>query len=347
MTPREDLQGRTPREVLLCRRSHIEWDLQDRGHQWSFLRACPPGIGADSAAFRFGGFGTHENLMYYDLVRHLLGECWDRVVQRSEDAARAGLFQPDISREELVDQLRQSQQEWLHAPCEDSMTGVSPADVIALERQRTPYAVSGKEAMVNCDCPMCQMMADDDMGPTFWHFDGCNNDIDFPFSFHETREEWEAEQRDYEEFSRKCDEERKLREAGLLKDDDRFGGGLRDAIWKTSHSARDSEHDPPFLRLFGIAGHLGELITNLQESPAGDPFVESLNRYFGNVRAALEDPQAAAALLGPAVERFCDELDEAAAVRGNLLEKCLDLQDQVHRFAAHAFDGPPDDDIPF
>ena len=34
------------------------------------LRECPPGIDADSAAYRLGGFGSHENLMYYDLVRH-------------------------------------------------------------------------------------------------------------------------------------------------------------------------------------------------------------------------------------------------------------------------------------
>ena len=88
-------------------------------------------------------------------------------------------------------------------------------------------------------------------------------------------------------------------------------------------------------------------LTNLQESPDGGRFVESLNRYFGNVRAALENRQTASALLEPAVECFCDELDEAAAVRGDLLEKCLDLQQQVHRFAARVCNGPPDDDIPF
>ena len=62
MTPREDLQGRTPREVLLAGQGHIEWDLQDRGHQWSMLRECPPGIAVDSAAYRLGGFGAHEYL---------------------------------------------------------------------------------------------------------------------------------------------------------------------------------------------------------------------------------------------------------------------------------------------
>src|SRR5208282_5912317 len=135
------------------------------------LREFPPGISTDSAAYCFGGFGSHENFMYYDLVRHLIGECWDRIVQPSEDPARAGLFRPDLCREELIDELRQSQEQWLKAPCEDFMTRTTPADVIALERQRIPFGVSGKEAMVDCNCPVCQMMAED-MGPMFCHFDG-------------------------------------------------------------------------------------------------------------------------------------------------------------------------------
>lgn len=106
MTPREDLQGRTPREVLLRGRNHIDLDLQHRSHQWAFLRQCPPGISTDSAAFRWGGFGSHENYMYYDLVRYLIGACWDRVVQPSDDPARSGLFRPNLPREELIDQLR-------------------------------------------------------------------------------------------------------------------------------------------------------------------------------------------------------------------------------------------------
>ena len=228
--------------------------------------------------------------MYYNLVRHLLGECWNRVVQPSDDPARAGLFQPDLSREELVGQLRQSQQKWFDAPCEGFMTRVTPAEIIGKERQRIPYAVTGKAAMIDCNCPMCQMMADD-MGPMFCGFDGCNNDDDFPFTFYATREEQEEQQREREEFNRKFNEEQKQREAGLLKDEDLFGGSaLPDSIWKTSYSAPERESDDPALRLFGIACHLGELVTNLQESPDGNIFVESLNRYFGNVRAALEDP---------------------------------------------------------
>ncbi len=326
MTPREDLQGRTPREVLLAGQGHIEWDLQDRGHQWSMLRECPPGIAVDSAAYRLGGFGTHENLMYYDLVRHLIGTCWDRVVQPSEEPARAGLYQPGLSFEALIEQLRQSQREWFDVPCDDSMSLVTPGKLIALERERIPYAVSGEEAMVDCECPLCQMMAEPDFGPTFCHFDGCNNDTDYPFTFHRTREEWEAEQREYEDFSRRCDERDKAREAGLLMDDGPSAAGSSGAIWKSSYSAPENEYEGPGLRLIGIGGHLGELLTDLKDPPGGEQFVESLNRYFGNVRVALQGPEGSGALLAPAVDRFCEELDEAAALREDLREKCLDLQ---------------------
>ena len=48
------------------------------------------------------------------------------------------------------------------------------------------------------------------------------------------------------------------------------------------------------LRLIGIGGHLGELVTDLKDPPGGEKFVESLNRYFGNVRAALQGPEGAA-----------------------------------------------------
>ena len=63
-------------------RSHVDWDLQDRGVQWSFTSACPPALSETSAAFRRGGFGTHENVLYYELVRHLVWSCWQRVVER-------------------------------------------------------------------------------------------------------------------------------------------------------------------------------------------------------------------------------------------------------------------------
>lgn len=56
--------------------------------------------------------------------------------------------------------------------------------------------------------------------PMFWHFDGSNMEFDrFEFSFHKNRADWEAEQREYAEMSRRIDEKYELK---TRKDDDFF-----------------------------------------------------------------------------------------------------------------------------
>ncbi|MDQ6653350.1 MAG: hypothetical protein M3Y84_11460, partial [Acidobacteriota bacterium] len=72
MTPREDLRGQSPREVLLARQGFIDFDLHTRSLQWTFLDEGPPCLPHGSYAYRFAGFGTHEFVIYYDLVRHLI-----------------------------------------------------------------------------------------------------------------------------------------------------------------------------------------------------------------------------------------------------------------------------------
>jgi hypothetical protein len=85
--------------------------------------------------------------------------------------------------------------------------------IMESERRRLPIAVSGREAMVDEEnCAVCAAMANDKT-PYFWHLDGCNMDQRFEFSFHKTLEEWEAEQRSYEEFNRKFAEEEAQRKA--------------------------------------------------------------------------------------------------------------------------------------
>jgi hypothetical protein len=65
--------------------------------------------------------------------------------------------------------------------------------------------MSGHEAMIDADCPCCQMLADIP-GPMFWHLDGSGMDDDFAFDiYHRTREEWEAEQSQWEEHRNRFD----------------------------------------------------------------------------------------------------------------------------------------------
>ena len=338
LAPREDLGNRSPRDVLLVRKSHIDWDLQDRCIQWSMTGRCPPGLNPRSAAFRLAGFGTHENVLYYELLRHLVWDCWDRVVEPTPGKAADALDQADE-----VERLGRVKDEWLDTPGLEDLSGHAPAVVIGRERMRLPMAVSGEEAAVDPDCPLCQMMAED-MGPMFWNLDGCNMDQDFPFSFRRTREEWEEERRKWEEFNRKFEEEEKLRKAGSAPTDDLPYSDADEStsVWKHSFSDPDVENQAPQIVLFGIGGHLAELGSDLKTSPDTESSAALLNRQFGNLRAAISEPSAA--LVEPVVQRFCEELHSVSEVRPDLAEKCEDLERQLSQFATLLLE---EDDLPF
>lgn len=184
MTARDDLGGQTPREVLLEKQDFISFDLHSRSLQWSFTKRQPPPLPKDSNAFRFAGFGTNEIVIYYDLFRHLLGEC----------------FEKDIANAEILEQIAG---DWLDNPQAD-FSGRTPVKIIESERRRINLTMSAHECVVDEDCETCQMLAVDFIDtPMFWGLDGSNMEFDrFEFSFDKTRAEWEAEQRRSEEFNR-------------------------------------------------------------------------------------------------------------------------------------------------
>jgi hypothetical protein len=192
MTPREDLLSQSPREVMLAKQVFIDFDLHTRSLQWSLLDEGPPCLATDSFAYRFAGFGTHEWVVYYDLVRHLI-----------LSAARGLSPRPD--RETLFTRLEELKSNWLEQP-QPNYDGRIPAILIDNERKRLPIALRPRDMIIDDDCPMCQMFGDETgalgMGVGFWHLDGCNMDDDFAFSFYKTREEWEAENRRREEFDK-------------------------------------------------------------------------------------------------------------------------------------------------
>jgi hypothetical protein len=218
MTPRSDLGGRCPRDVILEKLNFIDRDLESREFQWSVLREGPPPLPRDSHAYLNGGFGTHEYVVYYDFVRYLLGRCWDRISEYRFPNIDAPEKTPE--RDELqenlpskVDQvdflgkwLHEIGEAWLNSPCEE-LSGSIPVAIIESERRRIPLLTSGKEDLFD-DCPLCQMIAEDAgelFGPGFWHYDGSHIDPLFEFSTYLTREEWEAEERKWQEYNEEFD----------------------------------------------------------------------------------------------------------------------------------------------
>ncbi len=190
VSPREDLNGKTPRQVLLEKQDSISFDLQSRELQYSFTKLCPRPIPSDSFAYINAGFGIHEAVMYYDLIRVLLYDSYERLKSESP-----------FEQESEVERLLIVKDIWLNSPDPES-SGRVPADVIETERKRLNLTMSAQECLIDDDCPICVAMYEDFDTPGFWHYDGCNMDDRFEFSFHKTREEWDEEKLEYERFNR-------------------------------------------------------------------------------------------------------------------------------------------------
>jgi hypothetical protein len=244
LTPREDLRGLAPRDVLLEHQDFIENDLHTRSLQWSLQNEGPPCLAEDSYAYRFAGFGLHECVIYYDLVRHLIYS----LIEMTSVVPRYG-FSSKEQKEQLIHTLEQIKTEWLESPQSD-LEGRIPAIVVNNERKRLPEAIRPRDMIIDDDCPMCRMLGDETsplgMGVGFWHLDGSHMDDDFAFSFFKTRQEYELENRRREEFSREFErrwEERRQRIASgeELEDDPFFDHGLIGAGWRESDDEDVSE----------------------------------------------------------------------------------------------------------
>ena len=200
MSAREDLRGKTPREILLAKQDFIDFDLHSRSLQWSFMGACPPPLPRSSNAYARAGFGTHEMVVYYEFVRYLLEECFARLRAEKEASVNA-----------TVEHLEQLKATWLAAPNRD-YAGRTPAQIIESERRRVNLTMFAAEYVIDEDCDFCQAMAEDFDTPTFWHLDGCNMDDRFEFSFHMTRAEFAADRKRWEEFNQEFDRDWKAGE---------------------------------------------------------------------------------------------------------------------------------------
>jgi hypothetical protein len=150
--------------------------------------------------------GTHEVVVYYDLLRLLIRECWRRVSERK-----------DVSEVDEASRLKEIEAGWLGCPQPD-FGDRNPASIIECERFRLPLITSPKEMAIDDDCPLCRAMAKD-RTPTFWHLDGAHMEDDFAFSFCCTRDEWEEEERRRKEFDEEFDRRWGGRKREVLDDE--------------------------------------------------------------------------------------------------------------------------------
>jgi hypothetical protein len=323
MTAREDLGSRTPRQILLADRSRIQRDLEHRSQQWTKQGHAPVELPIDSFAYRHGGFGTIEVIVYFDLVRTLLSKGWE-LIQTDADATT----------EFLMESLEMHRDQWLRQPYDDGSMGQTAAELVEFERRRLPIISDGMP--LDCDCPICRAEAEGLLGsgPSFVWFDGHHLELEdeFAFSMHESYEEWESEQEAYRDFTERLEEERKeLAASGAAANADGNSGesGLfSSSIWKSSFVDWDNMAGSSRQQaLFALAFPIAELVSDVKEKPRGVEHVRSLNEAYDNLRRS-RDPistSSAARMLGDSLEELCQAFPELTA-------KCADLQSHLDEF---------------
>jgi hypothetical protein len=361
LTPREDLGGACPREVALDRRGHLVWDMQDRCEQWSLTGVRPPRLAKSSPAYRYGGFGTHELVKYYDLLRELLWSCWEHLTEQAETAKATHRLESMTVGDFLageIPRLEKVSEAWLDTP-DPECHGRTPRSIIDRERARLPLAMSSHEAMHDPDCPCCQMAADMP-GQAFWHLDGSGMDDDFAFDMYKrTRAEWDEERRRWEEYNRRFNAEWAERERLGVRDSISSADGSAN-VWSRSFSVGDTANVPLGVRVFGIGCHLAELIVGLRAGaerentpPEAQRRIDQLNRDFGNLREILQsdDSSLAQALIDPVLDRFTESLSMVATARPDLAPQCEALVGEVRQLldppAPKASSDSDDTDVPF
>ncbi|MBM4004379.1 MAG: hypothetical protein FJ295_14045 [Planctomycetes bacterium] len=309
MTPREDLGGRTPREVILWDLERIDRDLEARSRQWSRLGRCPVGVSKSSAAYRCGAWGRHEAIVYYDMIRVVLDRMIDDRSQGVDATAPAQL--------RLYEELRLR---WMAQPQEE-FGGRTPLEIVEHERQRLPVAAGEQESCIDPDCPLCRMMADQATGPAFWFLDGSHMDSDFAFSFCASRAEWHVQYGDEPDDS---DSTEVLAIAGTTPRSSRISEVWKGSFMNEELVATMSGQQRLTVVLFGIGGHLAELAEDLRGDRGAAETIRCLLTRFDGLRMALRDKEG---WLGRSlVQQCCDELGVLSGLRPALASKCQDLE---------------------
>lgn len=182
MSPCLELNGGKPRDclhiarlwidVLVFRqtlRSDSNLDLVPLHPRMSTQQNAPP--------------GTSEVVLYFEACRFLLARGWVWTEEYSHL-----LTNPNAVRM-LTRYLRLSLNDWRKQKSDGPYTH---QQIIDAERSRVPILLTPAEQVIDCDCPICQMMAEEQTKPTPLLVDSSwlEAEQEFAFSLAATYEEW-------------------------------------------------------------------------------------------------------------------------------------------------------------
>ena len=370
MTPREDLGGLYPRQMLHGGNDWIAslaWGQRlrfEQGKGGGQIVAAPK----DCHGYNHGPMGREEMAVYFDLCRELIDASWfwcqsegATLKQRTESLAgpyiitetqaaetsRLAVSDSTSEREALIGFLNDVKLDWLTSPFEG---GSVPAFILECSRRRVPRGAGveivgmdqrqKEQHIIDCDCPICIMMAEGTMGVGFCSIDGHHLELDeeFAFSMHETREAWEAQQQEYAEMSAQWaeeDAERKQQiDAGEIEKDE----------FATAWSGVVSEDPLPGDKggKMKLAFLLSEIITEIQQADASQetspnaptpvgsassPSISQLNADYTSFRNSSSDELPANA------QKLNTTLEQIAAAYPDLIPRIADFQSRIFETA--------------
>lgn len=340
MTPRDDLAGGRPRDLL---HGAHEWsDSVIEGHRLRFTHSSPiVAAPKDVEGYAHAPMGSEEMIVYFDLCREVIQAGWCWVASQSELKRDA--------HGKLVACLQKIRDEWLELPFEG---GAPPRFIIECSRRRVPRSggvtIQGMEECEpeehpgDCDCPICNMLDSGMFGTCFTSLDGHHLELDdeFAFSMFEKFEDWEEQSSEWREISGAVEEW----EPPVMPGADRSanssnGSHSTDSRPADTHSTGGlplEEFNSAWTNLMSdgalpgdrqgylkLAFRLSEIIADLESLSAPHQHIASLNRafrcYFEGVSTTTISTQAA----------FKESMEEVASHYPQLLPKLCDLQSQV------------------
>ncbi len=327
MTPHTELNGGIPRDCLHIGKDWIS-DLADGQTFRVYQNEAPVPIPVELSTFESAAMGLHEVVLYFDACRETIQAGWLWLLEDQQRIAR-----PDAS-QALAKAMEEFLAKWRMSPFEGEE---SPEEIIRCERIRIPLVSTGGH-MIDCDCPICQMMADESFGPSIRGFDGHSLDVDddFAFSIHATHEAWEAQQKEYEEMNARIEADRKRREE--------LGEDAEDPLSSPWKSTFIGEEKIPGNNLghLGMAFLVAEIVGWLKTAKAEQSDIDLVNAAFRDYRLTSQPTDLAAA-----AEQLKQTLEQLAAKHPDLIGRAADLQSRIdERLRTPAYNDQ-DFDVPF
>jgi len=302
LTQQEALGDQSPRAYMLDGLEAVDADLWSRQEQWSLSGHCPPSLPADCFAQQNAPFGSQEFYLYNYMLEYVLECCVVRLSVSLKQGENLGKL--DVER----DELRRLVTHWLNQP-QDDFRGRSAAQIIQMERQRIPLALSREDTIIDCDCPLCNLMADLP-GPAFWGLDGSGLPLEFPFTTFRSEEEWNSLML-----------EDNLSELPLEQDMQiQLGSGIPGS--GNALAATMVAPNTALMALVSVGFSLSDLVMKLGEIDPSRQMIHALNRHFDNVRAVVLEHGENLCMIEPVLERFEDTLHDLKEAHPELVIDC-------------------------